>query len=44
MEETIPVENADLHTSEIWKSDKIDKLAASLAKAQSEMKVLRRNQ
>jgi len=38
MEETIPVENADLQTSEIWKSDKIDKLAASLAKAQSEMK------
>ena len=38
MEETIPVENADLQTSEVWKSDKIDKLAASLAKAQSEMK------
>ena len=38
MEETIPVGNSDLQTSEVWKSDKIDKLAASLAKAQSEMK------
>ena len=38
MEETIPVENADLQTSEVWKSDKIDKLASALSKAQSEMK------
>ena len=38
MEETIPVENADLQTSEVWKSDKIDKLATWLSKAQSEMK------
>ena len=28
MEETIPVEYGDLQTSEVWKSDKIDKLAA----------------
>ena len=39
MEETIPMEETDLQNSqEIWKSDKIDKLAASLSKAQSEMK------
>ena len=35
-----PVENTDLQTNpqELWKSDKIDKLAAALSKAQSEMK------
>ena len=39
MEEAIPMEETDLQNSqEIWKSDKIDKLAASLSKAQSEMK------
>ena len=38
MEETSPMES-DLQTpQEIWKSDKIDKLAAALSKAQSEMK------
>ena len=39
MEETILVENADLQNSqEAWKSDKIDKLATALSKAQSEIK------
>ena len=38
MEETIPIENVDLQTSEVWKSDKIDKLATALSKAQSEIK------
>ena len=38
MEETIPVENADLQTSEVWKSVEINKLATALSKAQSEMK------
>jgi hypothetical protein len=46
MEETIPVENVDPwrtrvdlpKTSEAWKSDKIDKLATALSKAQSEIK------
>ena len=39
MEETIPMEDTDLQNSqEVWKSDKVDKLAAALAKAQSEMK------
>ena len=35
-----PVENTDLQINpqELWKSDKIDKLAAALSKAQSEMK------
>ena len=39
MEETILVENTDLQNSqETWKSDKIDKLATALSKAQSEIK------
>ena len=39
MEETIPTEEITLQNpKELWKSDKIDKLAAALSKAQSEMK------
>ena len=39
MEETIPMEETDLQNSqEVWKSSKVDKLAAALSKAQSEMK------
>ena len=38
MEDTIPTEEITLQNPKEWKSDKIDKLATALSKAQSEMK------